>query len=71
MAKRGRPKGSVKRLPSQCPECGADQETVWMMSGKMIAVDPVKIEVIFANQANAGGHRMGAYVEHKCGKGER
>lgn len=55
-----------KSLPAKCPDCGAPQLTVWMNSGRAAAVNPEKIEVIFCNMAMAGGHRMGAFTEHKC-----
>ena len=61
-------KKKAKKLPMKCPECGAPQLTVWMSSGAGLAVDPGKIEVIFTNMANAGGHRMSAHVEHRCEK---
>jgi hypothetical protein len=62
MARKAKP----KKLPPHCPKCNAPQLTVWMANGTTVAVDIDKIEVIFANQAMAGGHRMGAYTEHKC-----
>ena len=65
MAKKVKP----KKLPATCPDCGATQETVWMSNGKNVAVNPGKVEVIFCNMAMAGGRKLGAYTEHKCGKG--
>ena len=61
-----RAKTKTKPLPAKCTTCGAPQLTVWMNNGKTLAVTPEKVEVIFCNQAMAGGHRMGAFTEHKC-----
>jgi len=59
-------KTAPKSLPAKCKKCGKPQLTVWLHGGKMVAVDPNKIEVVFCNMAFAGGTRLGAYIEHKC-----
>lgn len=59
-------KTKPKKLPLNCPKCGAAQLTVWLHDGKTVAVDRDQVEVIFCNQAMAGGRRLGAYKEHRC-----
>lgn len=59
-------KAQAKRLPAKCPKCGKPQLTVWLHGGRAIAVDPGQVEVVFCNQAMAGGRKLGAYTEHKC-----
>ena len=62
-------KAQPKKLSAKCPKCGAPQLTVWLHNGKTVAVDPAQVQVIFCNMAMAGGRKLGAYTEHKCGKG--
>ena len=60
-----------KKHPDTCPRCGSAQLTVWLDNGGTVAVDPKKIEVVFCNQAMAGGAKLPAYLEHKCKGGKR